>query len=260
MGQALDAARGGRLRLQPVFGDAAAAAFANPPYSSSRVLATFRLEGHHARDEPATRSRTISRQMPIAIPTKLIAVAAAVIVLAGCQPGSNPHPVPSVAQLGSDLKCAAGDHPFEDPQAGWGFCYPGTWRYELRAQGSQSPAPAELDLTFDITDIPCAPASPGGGSPVCSPDAGLFAFMIVSTFERGASANLAAWEASNLNPAPDSQPILWGNSVEAARFADGRRIALTPNHVVILDLHSGQGHLDLETEMSARLDTWKFSY
>jgi len=33
---------------------------------------------------------------------------------------------------------------------------------------------------------------------------------------------------------------------------------LTPHHVVILDLHSGL--LDLETEMSARLNSWKFSF
>lgn len=198
--------------------------------------------------------------MPVTIPPKLLAAAAALVVLAGCQPGSGAHPVPSVAQIGSDLKCTGGDHGFEDSQAGWGFCYPGTWRYQLRSQGSQSPAPAELDLTFDITDIPCASPPPGGGSPVCSPDAGLFAFMIVSTFDRGDAASLSEWEAANLKPVPDSQPIQWGNSVEAARFADGRRIALTPHHVVILDLRSGQGHLDLETEMSSRLDTWKFTY
>jgi hypothetical protein len=198
--------------------------------------------------------------MPLSIPPKLLAAAVAVVVLAGCQAGSNSHPVPSVAQIGSDLKCAIGDHGFEDLQAGWGFCYPGTWRYQLKSQGSQSPAPAELDLTFDITNIPCASAAPGGSAPVCSPDAGLFAFMIVSTFDRGDSAGLSAWEQANLKPLPDSEPIQWGNSVEAAKFADGRRIAMTPHHVVILDLHSGQGHLDLETEMSARLSTWKFSF
>jgi len=35
---------------------------------------------------------------------------------------------------------------------------------------------------------------------------------------------------------------------------------LTAHHVVILDLHSGQGHLDLESQMSSRLNTWKFMY
>ena len=41
---------------------------------------------------------------------------------------------------------------------------------------------------------------------------------------------------------------------------DGRRIALTPHQVVILDLRSGQGLLNLEAEMSKRLSTWKFAY
>ena len=41
---------------------------------------------------------------------------------------------------------------------------------------------------------------------------------------------------------------------------DGRRIALTPHYVVILDMRSGQGHLDLEASMSTRLGTWKFLY
>jgi hypothetical protein len=57
---------------------------------------------------------------------------------------------------------------------------------------------------------------------------------------------------------PTFQAINWGNAVEAGRFADGRRIALTPHHVVILDLRSGS--LDLEGVMSARLSTWKFSF
>ena len=52
--------------------------------------------------------------------------------------------------------------------------------------------------------------------------------------------------------------ITWGNAVEAGQLADGRRVALTQHHVVILDLHSGL--LDLETEMSSRLSTWKFSF
>lgn len=196
--------------------------------------------------------------MPLSIPPKLLAAAVAVVVLAGCQAGSNSHPVPSVAQMGSDLKCAGGDSPTEDPQAGWGFCHPGTWKYIERSQASTKPP--GLDLTFDITDIPCTSPSPGGPAPVCSPDAGLFAFMIISTYERGDAASLAAWEQANLSSVSITQPIGWGNAVEAGRLPDGRRIALTPHHVVILDLHSGQGHLDLEAEMSSRLNTWKFSF
>jgi hypothetical protein len=43
-------------------------------------------------------------------------------------------------------------------------------------------------------------------------------------------------------------------------MADGKRIALTPHHVVILELRSGLDLLDLETPMAARLSTWKFAY
>ena len=81
--------------------------------------------------------------------------------------------------------------------------------------------------------------------------------MIISTYDRGDAGNLAAWTSTHLKTTP-LEPISWGNSLEAARLSDGRRIALTPHDVVILDLHSGL--LDLETEMSARLGTWKFSY
>jgi hypothetical protein len=183
---------------------------------------------------------------------------------AACQPGTNTHPVPSVAQIGSDLNCPNGDHGFEDSQVGWGFCYPATWKYNERSQASTNPP--GLDLTFDVTDIPCSSPPPGTASarPICSPNAGLFAFMIISTYERGSSDSLASWlQANTASPPPSPpvlQPISWGNSTQAARMVDGRRIALTPHHVVILDLHSGQGHLDLETEMSSRLASWKFSY
>lgn len=195
---------------------------------------------------------------PLPSPVKTLATVALFLALAGCQPGSNPRPVPSVAQIGSNLKCSSGDHGFEDSQAGWGFCYPGTWKYQERSQGSQSPP--GLDLTFDITDIPCTSPTGASARPVCSPDAGLFAFMIISTYERGSSPDLASWEQANLAVVPASEAISWGDAVEAAKFSDGRRIALTQHHVVILDLHSGQGHLDLETQMSSRLNTWKFSF
>ncbi len=188
----------------------------------------------------------------------LAAIVTLALVAAGCQPASNERPVPSVAQIGGDLKCAAGDHGYEDIQAGWGFCYPGTWKYNERSQSSQTPP--GLDLTFDITDAPCSTPAPGAsGQPQCSPNAGTFAFMIISTYERGNATDLASWVQSNLPPSETlGQSIAWGNAVEAARLSDGRRIALTQHHVVILDLHSGL--LDLETEMSSRLDTWKFSY
>jgi hypothetical protein len=195
---------------------------------------------------------------PVFDPRKTLAALAGMLVLAGCQPGQTPHPVPSVQQIGRDLNCASGDHAIEDLQAGWGFCYPGTWVYLERSQASQSPP--GLDLTFDITDAPCAkPPAGSQQAPVCSPGAGNFGFMIISTYERGTAASLAAWEQANLKTVPNSQPITWSNAVEAARLADGRRIALTQHHVVILDL-SRNGLLDLELQMSSRLSTWKFSY
>jgi len=191
----------------------------------------------------------------------LLAALAAGALLAGCQAGTAAHPVPSVAQIGGDLNCAGNDHGFEDALAGWGFCYPGTWKYNERAQGSQSPP--GLDLTFDITNVPCTTPSPttgGSDQPECSPGAGLFAFMIVSTYQRGDSGSLAAWISTNLAGQQGARAIAWGNAQEAVRLPDGRRLALTPHHVVIMDLHSGSGNLDLESQMSTRLDTWKFSY
>lgn len=191
-------------------------------------------------------------------PPRMLAALALAAALAGCQPSASPHPVPSVAQIGGDLKCAAGDHGYEDLQAGWGFCYPGTWRYTERSQASA--APPGLDLTFDITDAPCATPPPGvSAAPECSPNAGLFAFMIISTYERGGVGDLTSWAQANL-PKTETlgDSIAWGNAQEAARLSDGRRIALTPHHVVILDLRPGL--LDIEAEMSSRLDTWKFTY
>jgi len=82
--------------------------------------------------------------------------------------------------------------------------------------------------------------------------------MIISTYERGTSTDLTSWIAANQLPASNLESIAWGNAVQAALLPDGRRIALTPHHVVILDLHSGV--LDLESAMSARLDTWKFTF
>ena len=188
----------------------------------------------------------------------LFVVAAAV---AGCQPGTSNRPVPSVVQIGSDLSCATGDHGFEDVQVGWGFCYPGTWRYQEKSQSSASPSPSELDLTFDITDIPCTSPAPGSSAgPVCSPGAGLFAFMIISTYQRNGASNLAAWEQSNLPLTSPGQTIQWGNAVEAQKLTETKRIALTQHQVVVMDLHSGAGNLNLEAAMSSRLSTWKFTY
>jgi hypothetical protein len=193
---------------------------------------------------------------PLPSPPMILTALAVVIATAGCQIGPSAHPVPSVPQIGADLNCKNGDHGYEDQQAGWGFCYPGSWRYIERSQASESPP--GLDLTFDITDFSCSSPAPGGGAPQCSPDAGLFAFMVVSTYERGSTSDLASWIQANLTNPPASESIKWGNSVEAVKLADGRRIALTPHHVVIMDLRPGP--LDLEGVMSSRLNTWKFSF
>jgi hypothetical protein len=198
--------------------------------------------------------------MPAAI--RFLSFPLLAVVLVGCQIGNTGHPIPSVSQIGSDIKCQAGNHAFEDAQAGWGFCYPGTWKYNERA--NQSASPPGLDLTFDITDVPCSGPTPVPGHPspipICSPGAGLFAFMIISTYERGNATTLADWIQANLGSKVTADPIQWGNAVEAGKLSDGRRIALTPHHVVILDLRAGFGNLDLESEMSARLSTWQFLF
>ncbi len=185
------------------------------------------------------------------LPFPPVVVAVAVLSLAGCQPGSNPHPVPSVPQIGGDLKCSQGDHGYTDAQLGWGFCYPSTWKYIERSQAVDSPK--GIDLTFDITCLSqCKTATPSA-----TPANNLFGFMIVSTYERAGASDLAGWMQANLKPVPEVDRIVWGNAVEADQLPDGRRIALTPHFVVILDVRSGP--LDLEGEMASRLRTWKFS-
>lgn len=192
-----------------------------------------------------------------------------VAVLAGaCQQQATPHPVPSVAQIGEDLVCSSTEHAFEDAQAGWGFCYPESWRYNERAQGDTNPT--RLDLTFDVTDTkPGCPANclscveptpvPGGATPpTCTLTSGLFGFMIISTYERLGAKDLVTWMQNTLPSVPARQAIVWGDASEADLLADGRRIALTQQHVVIMELRSGQGQLNLESAMSSRLGTWKF--
>jgi hypothetical protein len=187
--------------------------------------------------------------MRSALPIPPILIAAlAMVALAGCQPGTA-RPVPSVPQIGGDLKCSQGDHGYEDPQAGWGFCYPGTWRYTEHAQANESPA--GFDLVLDVFNDPC-------GHSGCGPGEGDFAVIIISTYDRDSAPDLASWMAAHIGPSPNLQSISWGNAIEAARLPDGRRIALTQHQVVVMDLRSGP--LDLEPEMSARLATWKFDF
>src|ERR1700674_1560894 len=103
------------------------------------------------------------------------------LLLVACQPGQTNRPPPTVAQIGGDIHCATGDHGFEDAEAGWGFCYPGTWQYIEKSQGSSNPS--RLDLTFDITNVPCVAGSRVAGltsSTVRPRDAGLFASVLMS--------------------------------------------------------------------------------
>jgi hypothetical protein len=199
---------------------------------------------------------------------RLILIVLATVLAGACQQGTPPRPVPSVAQIGEDLVCSSAEHAFEDAQAGWGFCYPEGWRYTERAQGNSNPT--RLDLTFDVTDTkPGCPANcpscvaptpvPGGATPpACTVTSGLFGFMIISTYERLGAKDLVTWMQTTLPSVPDRQAILWGDATEADLLADGRRIALTPQRVVIMELRSGQGQLNLESAMSTRLGTWKF--
>jgi hypothetical protein len=194
---------------------------------------------------------------PSLLPRKTLAALAGMLVLAGCQTGPTAHPVPSVQQLGGDLKCSTGDHAFEDIQAGWEYCYPAVWKFDVRSQGYASPP--QLDLNFDVTDVQRPCPSGVASAAYCSPTGGYFGVMLISTYDRAGAANLSTWAQANLPNARAIQPIAWGNSVEAGRFADGRRIALTPHHVVVMELRAGS-LLDLEGGMSARLNTWKFKY
>lgn len=184
-------------------------------------------------------------------------------LLNACWGAPVSHPAPTVAQIGSDLNCSPSDHGFEDGQAGWGFCYPATWQYLERVANPVDAGPTHLDILLSITDVPCVPGTPIAGetpNPVCQPNAGLFGLMVISTYDRAGATDLASWMQTNLKPVPVGQAIQWGNATEADQLTDGRRIALTPHHVVVMELRFNKDGLDLEALMSTRLNTWKFLY
>jgi hypothetical protein len=197
---------------------------------------------------------------PPQIPPKILAAAALVLLLASCQAGSSPRSVPTVPQIGSDLKCANGDHGYADQQLGWGFCYPSSWRYTEKVQATDSPS--GVDLTFEITCLSdCKPQcpTPASGTPAsCPTETGLFGFMIISTDDRAGASDLGSWITAKLPRTTRGDPLDWGNALEATKLADGRLAALTPHNVVILDVHPSL--LDLDGEMNSRLGTWKFTY
>ena len=170
------------------------------------------------------------------------------LALTACA-GSQPQPAQQAA-ANPNQGCTGSDHGLSEQELGWQFCYPASWRFIEKLQGSD--APTGVDTTFDITDT-----ASGGGN-------GLFGFMIVGTYERGSQATLRQWLAANYAAYRGSsklETIQWGNALDAAVDpASGKRFALTEHHVVVLELKAGQGNLDLNTAMTGRLSSWKFAY
>jgi hypothetical protein len=114
-----------------------------------------------------------------------------------------------------------------------------------------SDTPPGVDTTFDVTDY----------GPNSDPSRGLYGFIIIGTYERGDSATLAQWLAANADPKVATQPITWGNAVEAAYApAISTRYALTDHHVVELILHTASDNLDLNGALAPRLANWRFTY
>lgn len=169
-------------------------------------------------------------------------------LLAACGGGPSAA-APTIAPADAGVHCAAGDHGLNEPQLGWSFCYPGTWKFRERVQ--QSLNPAGVDDTFDIVDVPPSP----------NPDQGKFGFLIIGTYVRGGSPDLASWVAKNVGDGITLEPIKWGNAKEAAIVSGShRRYALTANHVVLLDPRGADGNLDLDGQLSSRLGSWNFQY
>jgi hypothetical protein len=166
--------------------------------------------------------------------------------VAACASGPT-VPVRSPSPSALQVRCAAGDAPMTEPQLGWAFCYPATWVAHERDESTTDPK--GLDATFDITET-----SNGANR-------GLFGFMIIGTEDRAGAQDLQSWVAAHVGPDVKLRPIEWGNALEAGQDAStGKRYALTPHQVIVLELRSGAGNLDLEAAMSARLGTWRFVY
>jgi hypothetical protein len=163
----------------------------------------------------------------------------------GCTSGnlaSTPQAQPHVA----GLACQTSDQAFDDPQLGWGFCYPATWRYVER--DATTDTPKGVAITFDVTET-----APG-------PDNGKFGFMAVTTYDRGSAASIGDWLSTNVSGETGLQTIPWGNSDGAVMTDSGRRFALTGHYVVELELHSGSGNLDLNGTLGGLLGDWRFEY
>lgn len=181
----------------------------------------------------------------------------ACLLMAACQgpAGAAPNPKPTLQTQAGPIKCPKGDHGLDEVELGWGFCYPGSWRYRERLQNSAEPR--GVDATFDIVNDLGSPP-PGTAQ---SPDQGLFGFMIIGTYEKGQSASLRDWAAANLGGGLDLTRISWGNAGEAYLVNPiHKRIAMTAHHVILLDIREGAGNLALDSAMSQRLATWRFDY
>ena len=178
----------------------------------------------------------------------LLLVVLLALPLVACESVAGPRPEPSIPVVGATVKCAQGDHGIDDPQLGWGFCYPGSWRFRERSQRIETPP--GVDTTFDIVN-----------STSTGPEAGRFGFMVVSTYGTGDSTTLAQWIERNIDKGVELRQIKWGNARESVQaVSTGTRYALTAHHVVSLELRGGGDNLDLEGAMGRRLATWNFVF
>lgn len=189
------------------------------------------------------RVRPLGRRL-----TGLLAVAG-VLVLAACQQGATHTPPPGARQ--TNLHCGSGDAAEVNDSLGWAFCFPSTWRALGGPKTQRTDAPKGVDTVYDITDFATGPTN------------GLFGVFIISTDDRAGATSLQDWIDKNIGTGLHLQPAQWGNAAEALQEVGGahpRWFALTPHHVVILELHSGEGNLDLNAAFAPRLDTWRFTY
>src|SRR5256886_17017420 len=94
---------------------------------------------------------------PLPFPRKLLVAIAILAAVVGCQP-SGPRPVPSVPQIGGKLKCAQGDHGYEDLEAGWGLCAPRSWEDIEGSPGAHRPSGPGQPL--DTANVLCTSPPP----------------------------------------------------------------------------------------------------
>lgn len=172
---------------------------------------------------------------------RLVSLLAALLITACTNSGGGPGPAPTVRTEGDGLSCPAGDHGIQEVQFGWSWCYPGTWKFQERLQPSQ--LPKGVDATFGVVnDLPRGTAGSGD-----------FGFMIIGTYE-AAPGTIADWVAANIGSGETLTPVSWGNATSAVQDQQGRRFAITPHHVVELDVRGAA----IADAMGSRLSTWKF--